>query len=289
MIKNHQTNSKKTIYLIISFLLFSLITIIVSAPNSLICQREFSEFIEENEEERQKREDLSKQLIGYSLNNSNTEELTNEYIPQNVDKIMYFADKLNVELYINYPEYSEDANFPYSGTLDPEYIDQYENYYVVYFDNEHRVVREDYYENASLRHFLFNFYKNNKRIRNRVTYIKNTGNLATYDYFNYDKSNYYELSEDSAVVTIRYENQYVVYFKVEYKHKQGHTYISQEYSRILEKDGVWYYYDEDSMLRKKEYWENNKLIKYELHLGFFIIQYYDGRDAPISKEEYKNL
>lgn len=267
----------------VSFLINTLDT------NLLRGQRTFPDFEEENEEESTNREALSKQLISYSLNSSDTERYSTEYIPENVDKVKYYAQKLNIELYLDYPEYSEDPNFPYSGILDPNYKEHYKNYYVVYFDRSNRIIREDYYENASLRHYIFNIYKNNKKTRNRITYIKESGNLATYDYFYFNKDSYFEIKEDSVVVTIRYENQFTLYYKVEYNYEKGHTYISQQYSRILEKDGVWYYYDKDSMLRRKEFWRKNNLIKYQIHLGFLVIVYYNGRGAPISKEEYNNL
>lgn len=236
-------------------------------------------YSQNNEKDNEEQENISLKIIRKSLNYPNNFPF--EYVPPDTCNIYYFQSKLDITLYIEYPEYYKDDYFPYSEKIDPDAIYIYDSYYVVYYDEDNKIIREDYYEDYELLYYLFKFYRDGLQIRERITYPKQSGKKSVYDYFTHYNEN--------AMVIVKYDNENIDYINIKFNDDNNQTIRSEHYNNRLEKHGIWYYYDENIILIKQEYWKTGKLIKYIIIINIFTIEYYDGKGNNITKEIFDLL
>lgn len=203
------------------------------------------------------------------------------YISKSVIYTYYFRDKLDFSFLMESPDYYDNPNFPYSNKIDSEYLQEYPTYYIVYYDLENKVLREDYYENGELVYYILNFYELSFKIRERVAYLKNGKENNIFDYFHYKL--------EDATVLIKYNEGEIQYLNVKYKNNKGLTLISEAYNQDLIRHGIWYYYRYNGSLRRKEYWENGVLIKYITYDDDFDETYHDGDGNVITQSEFFDL
>ncbi len=236
-------------------------------------------FENESESTRLSREKRSQELMMMSL--SNPTDYSFDDITDDNFNVYYFKDKMSCSMIMDSSEFYNSMFFPYSSRIDKSFLGSQKSYYKVYYDVVNRLVREDYFESGKIVHYILYFYEDYYNVRTRVCYFSDTDYNITYDYFNF--------REDNARVEIKYRDNYIDFIKVEYKTPEGNVINIEQYNDLLEKNGVWYFYDEKVILVKKEFWRNGALIKYFTCGDGFKRTYYRGDGSTISKDEFYNI
>lgn len=249
--------------------------IITTIQNTVSAQ--YYSYEDQDESKRRKRFQLSEQLIRKSISVKKTYNI--KKVPQKTAYIYYFESKYDLFLYFEYPEYLDDQYFPYSSKIDPSYIDMYENFYIVYYDKEFRILREDYYENKKPFYYAFFEYQLDFKKREHVIYANEKGTVFDYLYY----------KTEDVLVTIEYSENEIKNISVKYRNEKDQTVINENYNADLEKDGIWYYYNKKIIKRKEEYWKKDELIKYKIYINDTEREYYDADSNMITKEIFDTI